>query len=62
MEAEIVGQVLGLLVIDNEGTRLLAKYYHMTFASVDEELNFERRLFQKASKMAARTGECMNQN
>lgn len=54
----MVGSVLALLVIDSEGTRLLAKYYSMDLKSVDEELDFERRLFHKSSKMATRSAEC----
>ncbi len=53
-----MGSVLALLVIDSEGTRLLAKYYGMQLRSVDEELDFERRLFHKASKMATGAAEC----
>ena len=55
----MVGSVLALLVMDNEGTRLLAKYYKMELRSVDEELDFERRLFMKASKMATHSAECI---
>ena len=56
--SDMVGSVLALIVLDNEGTRLLAKYYHMELKSVDDELDFERRLFQKASKMATHSVEC----
>ena len=56
--ADMVGSVLALLVIDNEGYRLLAKYYNLNFRSVDEELSFEKRIFAKASKMAGQSIEC----
>ena len=45
---EIAGSVSALLVIDNEGHHLLAKYYKLHFTSMDEELNFKQRLFNKA--------------
>lgn len=55
---DMVGSVLALLVIDNEGYRLLAKYYNLSLRSVDEELDFEKRIFSKASKMAGQSPEC----
>eukprot|EP00831_Metopus_contortus_P057295 TRINITY_DN4974_c0_g1_i3.p1 TRINITY_DN4974_c0_g1~~TRINITY_DN4974_c0_g1_i3.p1 ORF type:complete len:182 (-),score=38.74 TRINITY_DN4974_c0_g1_i3:241-786(-) len=50
--------VLALIVIDNEGTRLLAKYYDMDLKTVDEQLEFEKRLFIKSSKMTSKASEC----
>ena len=59
---DMVGSVLALLVIDNEGYRLLAKYYNLSLRSVDEELDFEKRIFSKASKMAGQSPECKGKN
>ena len=55
---DMVGSVLAFLVIDNEGTRLMAKYYNMNFKTIDEELEFEARLFAKSSKMSTKVGDC----
>lgn len=59
MSEDIVGSVLAFLVIDTEGNRLLAKYYGLKLRSIDDELDFEHKLFSKASKMATRSAECI---
>eukprot|EP00826_Nyctotherus_ovalis_P051085 TRINITY_DN6366_c0_g1_i2.p1 TRINITY_DN6366_c0_g1~~TRINITY_DN6366_c0_g1_i2.p1 ORF type:complete len:175 (-),score=43.24 TRINITY_DN6366_c0_g1_i2:128-652(-) len=47
--ADMVGSILALLVLDSEGKRLFTKYYNLTFKSKDEELDFEQEVFSKAS-------------
>jgi coatomer subunit zeta len=49
---DIVGSIIGIIVLDNEGKRLLAKYYGGIFNSVEEEKDFERKLYQKSNKLA----------
>ena len=45
----------GLLVLDGEGKRIVARYYSSHFASSTEELAFEKRLFDKTARTNAKT-------
>ena len=46
--------VKGILILDNDGNRLLAKYYDPTvFPTVKDELKFEKNLFQKTHRANA---------
>jgi coatomer subunit zeta len=42
--------IKGILILDNDGKRLVAKYYDDQFASVKEQKEFERTLFVKTQK------------
>ena len=39
-----------MLVLDTEGKRILAKYYGNDFATVKEQLAFEKNLFEKTKR------------
>jgi hypothetical protein len=42
--------VKGLLILDNDGNRIISKYYDDQFQSVKEQKDFEKSLFQKTYK------------
>jgi hypothetical protein len=42
--------VKGLLILDNDGNRIISKYYDNQFQSVKEQKDFEKSLFQKTHK------------
>lgn len=42
--------IKAILLLDNDGNRLIAKYYDNQFASVKEEKTFEKSLFTKTHK------------
>ena len=42
--------VKSVLVLDTEGKRILAKYYGNDFATVKEQLAFEKNLFEKTKR------------
>uniref|UniRef100_A0A914V8U8 Coatomer subunit zeta n=1 Tax=Plectus sambesii TaxID=2011161 RepID=A0A914V8U8_9BILA len=42
--------VKGIAILDQDGNRVLAKYYDDTFATVKEQRAFEKSLFSKTSK------------
>ena len=50
----MVGNVKGVIVLDNEGRRIIAKYYNQEFnlgLQTDQQQKlFERNLFQKSNK------------
>ncbi len=48
-----MGKITALLVIDNEGNRLLGKYYSLDMKK-EESISFEKRLFQRASKLSSK--------
>jgi len=39
--------IKGIAILDNDGNRILAKYFDSTFASVKEQKAFEKSLFTK---------------
>ncbi|KAI2809146.1 hypothetical protein RDWZM_003487 [Blomia tropicalis] len=45
--------IKGIVVLDNDGNRILAKYYDETFSSVKEQKTFERNLFNKTHRANA---------
>ena len=52
-----VGDVKGCIILDNEGHRIIAKYYNANrgtpFETTQQQKNFERQLFLKSSKQSA---------
>jgi len=45
--------VKGIAILDNDGNRILAKYFDNTFATPKEEKAFEKKLFQKTHRANA---------
>jgi len=45
--------VKGIAILDNDGNRIVAKYYDSTFANVKEQKAFEKNLFNKTKKANA---------
>ena len=59
-----VGDVRGVILLDNEGQRIIAKYYNSAGTQLETNQNqksFERQLFVKSSKQSA-TGSSRNVN
>ena len=54
ISGDMVGNVKGVIVLDNEGRRIIAKYYNQEFnlgLQTDQQQKvFERNLFQKSNK------------
>ena len=50
-----IPSVKGLLVLDGEGKRIVARYYSTHFASSADELAFEKKLFDKTARTNAKT-------
>ena len=52
-----VGDIKGCILLDNEGQRLIAKYYNVArgtpFETTQSQKSFERQLFLKSSKQNA---------
>ena len=42
--------IKGIAILDNDGNRILAKYYDDTFASIKEQKAYEKNLFTKTHK------------
>ncbi|XP_057357382.1 coatomer subunit zeta-2 isoform X7 [Manis pentadactyla] len=47
--------VKAVFILDNDGHRLLAKYYDDTFPSMKEQMAFEKNVFSKTSRTDRRT-------
>lgn len=45
--------VKAILILDNDGNRLIAKYYDQTFPSTKEQRTFEKNLFNKTHRANA---------
>ncbi|CAB3978046.1 coatomer subunit zeta-1 isoform X2 [Paramuricea clavata] len=45
--------VKGVLILDNDGERILSKYYDDTYPTVKEQKEFEKNLFNKTSRVNA---------
>ncbi|XP_065052214.1 coatomer subunit zeta-1-like [Rhopilema esculentum] len=45
--------VKGVAILDNDGERILAKYFDDTFASIKEQREFEKNLYNKTSRQNA---------
>jgi len=45
--------IKGVAILDNDGDRILAKYYDDTFASIKEQREFEKNLYNKTSRQNA---------
>ncbi|XP_028393362.1 coatomer subunit zeta-1-like [Dendronephthya gigantea] len=45
--------VKGVLILDNDGERVLSKYYDDTYPTVKEQKEFEKNLFNKTSRVNA---------
>ena len=39
--------IKGLVIMDNDGARILSKYYDNHFASLKDKIEFEQALFKK---------------
>ncbi|VDK37934.1 unnamed protein product [Taenia asiatica] len=44
--------IKAILLLDNEGKRIIVKYYDNTFPSLKAQLDFEKKLFSKTNKSA----------
>lgn len=42
--------IKGIILLDNDGNRILGRYYDSTFSSVKEKREFEKKLFTKTHK------------
>ncbi|CAF1070912.1 unnamed protein product [Adineta ricciae] len=42
--------IKGIIILDNDGNRLLAKYYNQSYATIKEQKEFEKSLFNKTHK------------
>ncbi|CAF0733829.1 unnamed protein product [Brachionus calyciflorus] len=42
--------IKAILILDNDGNRLIGKYYDNTFSSIKEQVDFEKILFNKTHK------------
>ncbi|CAF3121826.1 unnamed protein product [Rotaria sp. Silwood2] len=42
--------IKGIIILDNDGNRMLAKYYNQLFSTVKEQKEFEKSLFTKTHK------------
>ena len=49
---DIVGNIQGVVLLDNEGNRIFAKYFNMNFQNVEQEKEFELKLYKKAGKQS----------
>eukprot|EP00794_Sanderia_malayensis_P017728 gene17728-19500_t len=45
--------IKGVAILDNDGERIVAKYYDDTFASIKEQREFEKNLYNKTSRQNA---------
>jgi len=45
--------IKSILILDNDGNRIISKYYDQTFPSVKEQKAFETKLFQKTHRANA---------
>lgn len=45
--------IKAIMILDNDGNRLISKYYDETFASMKEQKDFEKSLFAKTQKANA---------
>ena len=55
-----VGDIKGVVVLDNEGKRLISKYYNeeqTTLEGTANQKSFERQLFLKSNKQTAAGGK-----
>ena len=54
ISSDMVGNVKGVIVLDNEGRRIIAKYYNQEqnigLQTNPQQKVFERNLFQKSNK------------
>ena len=51
-----VGDLRGVVVLDNEGKRIIAKYYNNVGSPLEttvQQQNFERQLFLKSNKQSS---------
>lgn len=55
MDSADIPSVKGILVLDGDGKRVVARYYTTHFASSTEELAFEKKLFDKTARTNAKT-------
>ncbi|CAF1214487.1 unnamed protein product [Adineta ricciae] len=42
--------IKGIIILDNDGNRLLAKYYNQSYTTIKEQKEFEKSLFNKTHK------------
>ena len=47
-----VGYINALIILDNEGNRIIAKYYNEEFESIESQKKIETKLFQKSNKLS----------
>ena len=59
MDAAEIPSVKGLLVLDGDGKRIVARYFSSHFASATDELAFEKKLFDKTARTNAKTEGAM---
>lgn len=52
MEASLY-TIKGVAILDNDGERIISRYYDETFPTVKEQREFEKKLFQKTSRQNA---------
>ncbi|XP_066934366.1 coatomer subunit zeta-1-like [Clytia hemisphaerica] len=45
--------IKGVAILDNDGERIISRYYDETFPTVKEQREFEKNLFQKTSRQNA---------
>ena len=55
MEAASIPSVCGVILLDADGKRIVAKYYKSNFASPPDELAFEKKLSEKTMRTNAKT-------
>lgn len=55
MEGGEIPSVIGAVILDGDGRRVVSRYYKSHFASSAEELAFEKKLFDKTSRTAAKS-------
>ncbi|KAL1525908.1 hypothetical protein AB1Y20_020736 [Prymnesium parvum] len=54
MDSAGIPSLKGLILLDGEGKRIVARYYASPFSTSAEELAFEKKLFEKTSRTNAK--------
>ena len=55
MEAADIPSIAAVVLLDGDGKRIFGKYFKNSFASIAEELAFEKKLFDKTMRTNAKT-------
>ena len=59
MESGDIPSVIGFVLLDGDGRRVVARYFKSHFASGTEELAFEQKLFDKTARAKSCVSFCV---